>query len=348
MGTCNFRSETKDLNELNITNISINLFRFNYPIGKGGFGKVWKIEHKKNKRAYALKEMDKARIIKKRSVDSIMNERRLLAMIRHPFIVNMQFACQDREKLYLAMDLMLGGDLRFHLSQQRKFSETQTRFFISCILCSLEYLHDNSIIHRDIKPENLVLDYNGYVHLTDFGISRIWQPANKNETSGTPGYMAPEVICRQNHNVYADYFALGVIAYEFMIGKRPYLGKNRKDIRDQILSKQVQIKLSDIPIGWSAEACDFTNRLLQRKPQNRLGGKGFQEIKKHPWLININWDELIQKQAVAPFIPTQKDNFDPKHVASEWIDEGEAVDLELPLVQKLFIGYYYDASSEIT
>lgn len=95
-------------------------------------------------------------------------------------------------------------------------------------------MHTNGVIHRDIKPENLLMDSNGYVRITDLGISREWTPENANDTSGTPGYMAPEVMCRQNHGVAVDYFALGVIAYEFMKGRRPYVGKNRKEIRDMI------------------------------------------------------------------------------------------------------------------
>ena len=316
-----------------------------HPIGKGGFGKVWKVEHKKSKTIYAMKEMEKTRVINKRSVQSVMNERRLLAMIKHPFIVNMQFAYQDREKLYLVMDLMPGGDLRYHVSRQKRFTESQTKFFISCILLSLEYLHENAIIHRDIKPENLVIDSRGFVHLTDFGIARIWQPENKHETSGTPGYMAPEIICRQNHTVVSDYFALGVIGYEFMIGKRPYLGKSRKEIRDSILAKQVQIHLHEVPQGWSLDACDFINRLLQRKPQNRLGSGGIREILEHPWLQGVFWKELVQKNVVAPFIPGLKDNFDMKQVNSEWADEIEPIDLQLVTIQNMFAGYYFDGFS---
>lgn len=94
-------------------------------------------------------------------------------------------------------------------------------------MAGLEYLHSNTIIHRDIKPENLVFDNKGYLRITDLGIARIWKPENKNDTSGTPGYMAPEVMCRQNHAVSVDYYALGVIIYECMIGKRPYVGKTR-------------------------------------------------------------------------------------------------------------------------
>lgn len=117
------------------------------------------------------------------------------------------------------MDLLNGGDLRYHISKYRRFSEEQTKFFIACIVHSLEYIHNNSIIHRDIKPENLVFDDKGYLKVTDFGIARIWNPENSKETSGTPGYMAPEVMCRLNHGVAADYFAVGVIGYECMMGK---------------------------------------------------------------------------------------------------------------------------------
>ena len=131
----------------------------------------------------------------------------------------MQYAFQDRENLYLVMDLLTGGDLRYHIARYRRFPEEQTKFFVACIIVALDYVHGRSILHRDIKPENLVFDDQGYLRVTDFGIARIWNPDNSKETSGTPGYMAPEVMCRQNHGVAVDYFAMGVIAYECMMGK---------------------------------------------------------------------------------------------------------------------------------
>mmetsp|Transcript_41347 Transcript_41347/g.30405 ORF Transcript_41347/g.30405 Transcript_41347/m.30405 type:complete len:140 (-) Transcript_41347:996-1415(-) len=139
----------------------------------------------------------------------------------------MYYAFQDRENLYLVMDLLSGGDLRYHICKHRRFTEEQTRFFIACLVSGLEFIHNKNIIHRDIKPENLVLDDDGYLRVTDFGIARVWRAENSQDTSGTPGYMAPEVMCRQNHGISVDYFAVGVMAFECMFGRRPYVGKSR-------------------------------------------------------------------------------------------------------------------------
>jgi protein kinase A len=236
-------------------------FNYQYVIGKGGFGKVWSVEFKKNRKIYAMKEMMKTKIIGKKSITSVMNERLLLSTLKHPFIVNMNYAFQDREYLYLVMDLLNGGDLRYHIGRKRKFKEVEARFYIACIIVGLEYLHLNNIIHRDIKPENLVLDDRGYLRITDLGIARYMKPNNSADTSGTPGYMAPEVMCREDHSFPVDYYAVGVISYEFMLGRRPYFGKNRKEIRDQILSKQVQVKEEELPENWSPLAMDFVNKV---------------------------------------------------------------------------------------
>jgi len=134
-------------------------------------------------------------------------------------------------------------------------------FFVACIILGLEYIHSKKVLHRDIKPENLVLDEKGYLRITDFGVAKIYQKENANETSGTPGYMAPEVMCAQNHSYGVDYFALGVLAFEFMYGIRPYLGKTRKEIKELILSRQVQIRKTDIPDNWTSEAADFINKV---------------------------------------------------------------------------------------
>ena len=315
------KKESKPKILYNIKNkhlVNRNCFEFLYIVGRGGFGKVWKVRLKKNNELFALKEMSKVKIIDRRSEISIMSERNLLSKLNHPFIVNMYFAFQDFCNLYLVMDLLTGGDLRYHIAHQKTFSEIQTKFFISNMLLALEYIHSKNIIHRDIKPENLVLESTGYLRITDFGVAKINEVDNSSETSGTPGYMAPEVILVQNHSFPSDFFALGVIGYEFMLGYRPYLGRGRKEIKHLIIAKQAKLDIDEVPEEWSDESRDFINLLLQRKPKKRLGFNGIKEIKNHPWMNDINWELLMEKKIQAPFIPpSHKENFDKKYCEGE-------------------------------
>ena len=310
----------KKNNNDNINNndkISKNNFKFLCVIGKGGFGRVWKIQSKKTKEVFALKEMSKLKIIDKKSEKSINTEREFLSKLNHPFIVNMHYAFQDKDNLYLVMDMLSGGDLRYHVSRYRKFSEEQTRFFIANMTYALQYIHSHNVIHRDIKPENLVLDDKGYVRITDFGIAKENMPDNSSETSGTPGYMAPEVMKAKNHSFSVDFFAIGVIGYEFMLGRRPYYGKNRKEIKEQMLSKAAVIKEENIAHGWSADSADFINLLLKRKEEKRLGYKnGASELMNHPWLKYYPWSQLKNKTLLAPFVPEKIDNFDKRYCES--------------------------------
>ena len=301
-----------DKNKEKLEIVTKTSFEYISVIGKGGFGKVWKVYQKKYKTFYAMKEMSKAKILDTHSEISVKAERDLLSKMFHPFIINMQYAFQDRDYLYLVLDLLLGGDLRFHLCINKKFTEEQSKFIISCILLSLEYVHSNNIIHRDIKPENLVFDKNGYLKLTDFGIAKKYKKNidNSTENSGTPGYMAPEVLSNLNHNFCVDYYALGIIAYELMFKKRPYNGRNRREIKEQIMSQQVQINFKNIPQGWSEESADFINKLIIRKPNRRLGFNGINDIKEHPWLKYFNWKDLYLQKINAPYLPIYYDNID--------------------------------------
>ena len=342
---------SKGKNE-NKNSIHRNNFKFLYVIGKGGFGRVWKIQSKKSKNIYALKEMSKLKIIDKKSEKSINSEREFLSKLHHPFIVNMHYAFQDSENLYLVMDMLSGGDLRYHISRYRKFSEEQTRFFIANMIYALKYIHENNVIHRDIKPENLVLDENGYVRITDFGIAKENMPDNSSETSGTPGYMAPEVMKAKNHSFPVDFFAIGIIGYEFMLGKRPYYGKNRQEIKEQMLTKAAVIKDENIPKGWSNDSVDFINQLLHRKIGDRLGSKeGPKELMRHPWLKYYPLESLIKKTLLAPFVPDKRDNFDKNYCES--IDKiSEETKLRYEEIycsshfKKVFVNFYYNKDED--
>ena len=294
-----------------------------------------------------MKEMSKVKIIDNGNIKNIKNERDLLSKLNHPFIVNMHFSFQNNNFLYLVIDLLTGGDLRYHLFHQRTFNEQQSKFFISCVLLGLEYCHSNLIIHRDIKPENIILDSNGYAHITDFGIAKMQQPNNSKETSGTPGYMAPEVLFGKNHTIVVDYFACGVMCYEFMKGVKPYQGKNRKEIKDKIKEKEIKLDKNTLSEGWSLDAADFINQLLQRQASRRLGYRGgISEVKKHPWLKDINWKDLYNGKVNSPFIPYGEENYEYKFctaVEKKGDDTEQRYKdiIKSPEYKTVFIDYYY-------
>ena len=301
-----------------------------------------------------MKIMSKIKIIKKNSVKNINNEKKFLTILHNPFLVNMVCSFQDNENLYLVMDLLLGGDMRFHINKKavynRKKDEKQLKFVAGCVLLGLKYVHENNIIHKDIKPENLVYDSKGYIHITDFGISKIYHPDNGKENSGTPGYMAPEVLFNKDHNFSVDYFSLGVCLYELLMGKRPYHGHGKKELRKDIVSRQAKIKEENLPDDFFKsdkfyDCANFINELLERKKEKRLGYNGFDEIKNHPWLIDFNWEELKNKRMQPFFIPPFTDNNydkkycnEPEKIGDETQNEYESIKKKIDY-NKFFLNY---------
>ena len=269
---------------------------------------------KQNGKNYALKEMSKVKIIDKKSENSIIGERDFLSKLRHPFIINMICAFQDYENLYLLLDYLPGGDLRYHYNLGYSFTENQIRFFISCLILSLEYIHSNNIIHRDIKPENLVFDEKGYLCLTDFGVAKIIKNEHINDTSGTPGYMAPEVIHGKNHSFPVDFWAIGVIGYELILGRRPYKGKSRKEIKKLLAptEKDILIEPEDNKNNrWSKECIDFINKCLKKNVEMRIGySTGIKELKSHEWFDRLDWKKLYNKNIETSYVPVGERNFD--------------------------------------
>ena len=301
-----------------------------------------------------MKIMSKIKIIKKNSVKNINNEKKFLTILHNPFLVNMVCSFQDNENLYLVMDLLLGGDMRFHINKKavynRKKDEKQLKFVAGCVLLGLKYVHENNIIHKDIKPENLVYDSKGYIHITDFGISKIYHPDNGKENSGTPGYMAPEVLFNKDHNFSVDYFSLGVCLYELLMGKRPYHGHGKKELRKDIVSRQAKIKEENLPDDFVKsdkfyDCANFINELLERKKEKRLGYNGFDEIKNHPWLIDFNWEDLKNKRMQPFFIPPFTDNNydkkycnEPEKIGDETQNEYESIKKKIDY-NKFFLNY---------
>ena len=285
-------------------------------IGRGGFCQVWKVLYLKYNKIYAMKKMYKVELIDKKSEKDVLMELSLLSCIHHPFIVNIYFAFQDIEYLYLISEYFPQGDFRYQLIHNKYYSENQIKFIISNVLLSLDYIHSNNIIHRDIKPENILISEEGYLAITDFGIARFKQINNFNEKSGTPSYMAPEVLFSQNHSFTVDYYALGIIGYELIFGKRPYSSIQRKDLKREIFSKEVQIKRYQMPENFSLECMDFINKMIKRKQTERLGYDNTKKIIEHPWLLDVDFKNLYLKKIESPlnFYVNPDGNYDLRNV----------------------------------
>ena len=265
-----------------------------------------------------MKEISKVKAYLKKSIKSIKTERAILKKIHYNFISNLYFSFQDKDFLYLILDYFSGGDLRFYLEQNIQFEEKQIKFFVSNIILSLRYLRLNNIIHRDIKPENLVFDKKGYLNLTDFGIAKKFKN-NKliKDMSGTPGYLSPEVLLQNNQTFSSDYFSLGIIIYELIFLQRPFEGKTKQELSENILNKNINLTREQLPINFrnsqsADDLVDFINKLLKRKKEKRLGDKDINQLIRHPWLKDVEWENIESKMLLEeniPFIPSKGDNF---------------------------------------
>jgi len=278
-------------------------------VGRGSFGKVLQVRHKVNGNIYAMKVISKSGVFRKDRVKYIQAERDILIELFHPFIVKLHYAFQSESNLYLVMDYLNGGELFFHIDQQfgNRLSEAEARFYCGELILAIEYLHKTGIIHRDIKPENILLDSEGHVALTDFGLAtRITaEGAEKNENCnnksnsfcGTVAYMAPEIINASGHGKAVDWWAVGIILYRMITGDIPFDAPNRKDLYSLILTKEIEY-----PKYLSKDAKHLISRLLCRDSLKRLGSgsSGAEEIKNHPFFKKLDWKSLEKRKLVPP------------------------------------------------
>ncbi|KAF9278802.1 hypothetical protein BGZ68_008340 [Mortierella alpina] len=304
--------------------IELSHFHLLRSVGKGAFGKVRVVQHKKTKEIYALKYINKAKCIRMRAVENIIQERRLLEEVEFPLICNLRYAFQDDENLFMVLDLMLGGDLRFHLERAGAMREHVVKFYVAELALALNSLHARRIIHRDLKPDNVLLDEHGHAHLTDFNIAVYFNPSKPlSSIAGSMAYMAPEVLMRKGYLESVDWWSLGVVMFELLFGKRPFRGKSNELLTNSILRDPLPFP-DNVDDMVSAACLDVLSKLCERDISKRLGctPDGIEAFKKHPWFHGIEWDKLITKEATPPFEPDSKRaNFDATHELEELLME---------------------------
>lgn len=288
-------------------------------IGKGSFGKVMQVRKKNDGQIYAMKVLRKEAIIARKQVAHTKAEKSILQKIQHPFIVKLHFAFQTKDKLYMILDYVNGGELFFHLKKEGRFSEQRVKFYAAQITCAIAHLHSLGIVYRDLKPENILLDSNGNVCITDFGLSKEITPEEGTHTfCGTPEYLAPEVLKGQGHGLAVDWWSLGTLIYEMLTGLPPFYSQNINLMYQKILNGELRF-----PSFISAEAQSLLEGLLTRDPEKRLGSaqEGSNEVKRHPFFKDIDWAKLEKKEIEAPFKPKVKDVMDVSQIDTVFTGE---------------------------
>jgi len=273
-------------------------------LGDGGFAQVVLVRYHGS--LYAMKVLNKAHLCAERLAVHVERERQIGFACKSPFTVQLKYTSQDTMHVYMLMEPVLGGELFTYLehhcaSRNRGILEHTAAFFAACIVLAFEYLHDHNFIYRDLKPENLLIDEKGYIKITDFGFAKELTEGKTYTTCGTLDYMSPEMIQKIGHAHAADWWSLGVVIYEMVIGLPPfYTSRNDREKVEWI--RKARLKF---PIYVTSECQDLILNLMKVQPSRRLGStaEGVDAIKKHPWFKTVDWKQLAARKHKVPYLP---------------------------------------------
>ncbi|XP_076253749.1 cGMP-dependent protein kinase 1-like isoform X2 [Rhynchophorus ferrugineus] len=303
----------KDDAEAEYQDIKLTDLKILTTLGIGGFGRVELVQHKKKKNlVFSLKYLKKAEIVHMKQENHVYNEKIIQMNCKSHFIVRLYRTYKDNKYVYFLMEACLGGDL-FSLIQKQKgkrFEEKDAKFYVACVIESLDYLHSKGIIYRDLKPENLMVDKIGYLKLTDFGFAKRMPARGKTFTfAGTPEYVAPEIVLNRGHDRSVDYWALGVFVFELLTGKTPFKTGDTSHMRTY---NKILNGIINFPPSVSPKARNLVEKLCRPGPAERLGMQkgGIRDIKMHKWYQDFDWIKFGERQISAPIKPKIRDALD--------------------------------------
>ena len=279
--------------------VTINDFEQIRVIGRGGFSKVVLARKIDTGRLYAIKMLKKEQLINDRKIQPVMRERGVLQRLNHPFLVKLHWAFQSSSDLFFVMDICTGGELFFHLLQQRRFSEKLTKFYAAEILLGFKYMHDKHIVYRDIKPENILVDMEGHIRIADFGLSKVIPPNEKSYSfCGSPEFLAPEMLqSQEGHDRRLDIFCLGVLLYEMLTGLPPFYDEDHSRMFERVLYEEPILNQSYL----SSEVKKMLSMMLAKEPASRY--QSIDEVMRAAWFSDIDWKEALNKQLKPPLVP---------------------------------------------
>ncbi|XP_015042850.2 protein kinase DC2 isoform X1 [Drosophila persimilis] len=278
-------------------------------VGTGTFGRVCLCRDRISEKYCAMKILAMTEVIRLKQIEHVKNERNILREIRHPFVISLEWSTKDDSNLYMIFDYVCGGELFTYLRNAGKFTSQTSNFFAAEIVSALEYLHSLQIVYRDLKPENLLINRDGHLKITDFGFAkklrdRTWT------LCGTPEYIAPEIIQSKGHNKAVDWWALGVLIYEMLVGYPPFYDEQPFGIYEKILSGKIEWERHMDPI-----AKDLIKKLLVNDRTKRLGNmkNGADDVKRHRWFKHLNWNDVYNKKLKPPILPDVHHDGDTKN-----------------------------------
>ncbi|XP_066568902.1 serine/threonine-protein kinase N2 [Amia ocellicauda] len=288
-------------------------------LGRGHFGKVLLAEMKKTRKLYAIKALKKGDIVTRDEVDSLMCEKRIFETInasRHPFLVNLHGCFQTAEHVCFVMEYSPGGDLMMHI-HSNIFTEEQTRFYAACVVLGLQFLHTQKIVYRDLKLDNLLMDVDGFVKIADFGLCKEGMGHGDRTSTfcGTPEFLAPEVLTDNTYTRAVDWWGMGVLIYEMLVGESPFPGDDEEEVFDSIVNDEVRY-----PRFLSPESISIIQKLLRKNPERRLGAgeQDAEEVKKQKFFQDVDWEALLAKKVKPPFMPSIKGPSDVSNFDEEF------------------------------